>query len=548
MAENTAATATADSEEVSPGSEIGAYFQQEAEISLTAEVSTATITTASVGNTNDAVVHRNTNNNTQETVVVVHASIVDSNSQNDEEETEEVGVNCSCYKNTSRTNFLYFALIVVVLAAIITTGLAIRSAGGQNMRPQESEKYDTDMKSSIVDREGIREWLIESLAPLSGIGVFSATGPESSKDRIAALEWLVEDMAKKLDGASGGGKGQLSFGGSHWNFKNEAKARQRYVLALLYTSTNGDDWFDKLFFLTHDMHECDWSSVANQDDDRRVFLDSDYVIKGVICNQENKVVQLRMWWNNMAGTIPHELSELDSLEVLNMGGGSIAGTIPDSLSKLTNLEWMLFHDNCLTGTIPAYLGGELSASPASDEEIDDSTPPSPDLLSSLTILSLYNNMNLKGSLNGFCNGTDLVDGFITLAGDCGCPMDVEGSDDLSGAFNVDCDCCLCSDPQTFDLCDLQQNSWKSHLLDEFTPNGYPKSFDRATCTLSDKSREWIRTECPCLLPMYEGPFLHACTTDCAQEGAFSSHNFGGTEPSSGNGNRGTSSSKPNKLR
>jgi len=202
-----------------------------------------------------------------------------------------------------------------------------------------------------------------------------------------------------------------------------------------------------------------------------------------------------MWWNNVTGTIPHELSELsDSLEVLNMGGGSLTGTIPDSLRKLTKLEWMIFHDNCLTGTIPAYLGGDLPTVAAFDKEVDDSTPPVLDLLSSLTVLSLHNNANLEGSLNGFCNGTDLFDGFITLSGDCGCPMDVEGPDDGSpvytgGAFSVDCDCCQCFDPHTFVLCDRQQNSWKSHFLDEVIPNGYPKSFDRETCNLSDKSWE-----------------------------------------------------------
>ena len=40
-------------------------------------------------------------------------------------------------------------------------------------------------------------------------------------------------------------------------------------------------------------------------------------------------------WNNLSGTLPHELSYLnESLVELNLGGGSISGPIPSSFQKM----------------------------------------------------------------------------------------------------------------------------------------------------------------------------------------------------------------------
>lgn len=58
-------------------------------------------------------------------------------------------------------------------------------------------------------------------------------------------------------------------------------------------------------------------------------------------------------WNNLSGTIPHELSLFsEDLMDLSLFGGSLHGSIPSSFAKLTNLEVLDLSDNCLSGEIP----------------------------------------------------------------------------------------------------------------------------------------------------------------------------------------------------
>lgn len=78
---------------------------------------------------------------------------------------------------------------------------------------------------------------------------------------------------------------------------NDEKKVQRYVLATLYYSTNGDSWWRNTSWLT-DKDECVWYNDA----------------QGPFCSSDGAVVELTLFENNLVGTIPEEVALLsDSL-------------------------------------------------------------------------------------------------------------------------------------------------------------------------------------------------------------------------------------------
>jgi len=136
-------------------------------------------------------------------------------------------------------------------------------------------------------------------------------------------------------------------------------------------------------------------------------------------------------YNKLTGVLPHELSHFsDSLLEMNIGGGSMSGQIPSSLEKLTNMNTLGIDNHCFSGTIP-----EFSKIPT------------------LSVLLIDNNAaELNGSLNGFCNGTEMNDGMIKVVSDCG---GCSGSDD---SVFIECDCCYCCNEDDFVCCDKEGTS------------------------------------------------------------------------------------------
>lgn len=71
---------------------------------------------------------------------------------------------------------------------------------------------------------------------------------------------------------------------------------QRYVLAVVYYSTNGDDWKDKTRWLS-DENECTWANFAQEG----------------LCNDDGVLNEFAMQKNNLNGTIPVELVLMSDL-------------------------------------------------------------------------------------------------------------------------------------------------------------------------------------------------------------------------------------------
>jgi len=148
---------------------------------------------------------------------------------------------------------------------------------------------------------------------------------------------------------------------------------QRYVLAVLYFSTNGKKWHSSDFLSCK--HECGWFS--NQ----------------VQCNKKMEVSKILLNENNLLGEIPFELQELKSLNELNLGNNFLTGSIPQSLGNLPLLDTLNLSENRLEGPIPASIFNikALSYLRLNDNRLFGTIPPEINKLDSLTFVQLHKN-------------------------------------------------------------------------------------------------------------------------------------------------------------
>ena len=113
------------------------------------------------------------------------------------------------------------------------------------------------------------------------------------------------------------------------------KLSNRQVLDSIYRLTGGENWTDTTNWLS-DEPLSEWY--------------------GVETNDSGQVVGLALGDNNLTGSIPDILAELDSLITLDLGGNALAGKIPYELRELEQLRDLLLNGNALEGSLPRSLG------------------------------------------------------------------------------------------------------------------------------------------------------------------------------------------------
>ena len=127
------------------------------------------------------------------------------------------------------------------------------------------------------------------------------------------------------------------------NYSEKVKI-QRYVMATLYYSTNGDNWFSNEGWLDDD-DECYWFSKSG---------------RRSVCSPGGSLKNLELDYNNLSGVLPPELGLLsDDMERIVLIGGPtrvISGTLPTELGLLTKLSYFKIRGNTVSGQIPTEFG------------------------------------------------------------------------------------------------------------------------------------------------------------------------------------------------
>lgn len=212
--------------------------------------------------------------------------------------------------------------------------------------PLETTKSRLELAIELVIQE---EWSdIQTLSNINNNNVI-----DTVSSQYLALQWLANDDAVQID------------------IKPSIDFIQRYVLAILYYSTNGGNnthWEYSYNFLNpnndRDDHVCNWSMLWNVknleptlNENNNDMNDNNYYQEvGIICDYiHSYITQIYIPNNNLYGTIPSEIRLLTNLKEFNLYNNLIYGIIPSELSQLLNLEALILHTNQINDTIPLWL-------------------------------------------------------------------------------------------------------------------------------------------------------------------------------------------------
>lgn len=127
---------------------------------------------------------------------------------------------------------------------------------------------------------------------------------------------------------------------------DESRLTQRYALAVLFYSTNGDSWFQRTGWL-EGMDECLWLGV---------FCNAGNVV-GLGTDAIGAPTRSLLEGNNVAGSIPPDIGLLTNLQYLDLSSnGGLTGSIPVSFANLGSLNLLKVNDCGMRGSIPQFMG------------------------------------------------------------------------------------------------------------------------------------------------------------------------------------------------
>jgi hypothetical protein len=160
------------------------------------------------------------------------------------------------------------------------------------------------------------------------------------------------------------------------------KLEHQYIVANFYFATNGYGWVNQLHFLS-DSDDCDWLKRDVPYRPPASFGNGrNTTVAGITsCDSEGRITALRLPQNNLTNTIPTMISQLTTLQDLDLlenrlsagalpsklglltglrtltlaGNDFLPSPILDSLISLTNLGILWMSQASMTGTIPIEL-------------------------------------------------------------------------------------------------------------------------------------------------------------------------------------------------
>jgi hypothetical protein len=194
--------------------------------------------------------------------------------ENNEMDEEEAGVEGS-NKASPSSNSLKRKVAIAIALILVVVAIIVSSVVTTSLSKSPTSAVSPDLIQ-----------LLSSVSPDGGTALRTSSTPQNT-----ALIWLANNTNLETYSAE--------------------KKIQRYILAVLYYSTSGDNWNRNTAWIT-DVDECDWYNLADTS----------------FCDVNGTVVELDFYdldtetGNNLVGTIPNELALLsNSLGKLAFGVG-----------------------------------------------------------------------------------------------------------------------------------------------------------------------------------------------------------------------------------
>jgi len=197
------------------------------------------------------------------------------------------------------------------------------------------------------------------------------------------------------------------------------------ALVALYDSTDGDNWTDNTGWKTdtvgawygiymengrvvnvylqgNNLNGSIPPEIGDLDSLKRLYLNGNNALTDSLppeIGNLSKLERLYIYYCNITGSIPPELGNMTSIREIALDRNSLTGTMPSTLENLSNLTYLSLHNNDLSGPIPSELGNiaNLQYLEIDHNNFTDSIPASLGSLSNLRTLRLHNN-DLSGSI------------------------------------------------------------------------------------------------------------------------------------------------------
>ena len=205
---------------------------------------------------------------------------------------------------SSQPKKVWFSLAGVVILGLIAGGGVVIA---KSLTPGGSEvKTSSSNSEEPISRD---ETIASLLNSVSDPSLFE------NKDSLQrkARDWLI---SSKIEGS-------------------EKVYIQRYVIALFYLSLDGSNWASHNNWLDLSVSECDWF--------------------GVECGNDNMITELNLSQNNLVGSIPSEVKNLDQLEKLILSDNNLNDSI-DNIFELKNLRHLEIANSQMNGSLPQSMG------------------------------------------------------------------------------------------------------------------------------------------------------------------------------------------------
>jgi hypothetical protein len=113
---------------------------------------------------------------------------------------------------------------------------------------------------------------------------------------------------------------------------------ERFALESLFHATNGEEWARRDDKWMTQSWICYWQGIECSG------VGGQMTVNGITLSA-----------NNLKGTLPDALTQLNSLKDLDLSNNRIIGTIPEHFIHLTSLQSLRMHNNQLTGNVPLEL-------------------------------------------------------------------------------------------------------------------------------------------------------------------------------------------------
>ncbi len=184
----------------------------------------------------------------------------------------------------------------------------------------------------------------------------------------------------------------------------EAKAQvsvtDSLALVALYNSTDGANWTSSANWLTANVST--WYGITVTDTSiTEIYLGHNNLVGSIPpeIGNLNNLQRLYLGYNHLSGSIPAEIGNLDSLQYLFLYSNQLSGSIPAEIGNLNNLQELYLGYNQLSGLMPAEINNlsSLQYLDLSFNNLSGSIPAGISNLINLQYLFLYGN-NLSGSI------------------------------------------------------------------------------------------------------------------------------------------------------